>query len=81
MGTHSFDSLIRQIHIEWLKAKSQSLIYNFIYNSLPEEDDDLFDNPQKLLNVIRLNSNDLLEDNSGDEIPIGEYINRYHEQP
>ena len=80
-GWRSFiDSFMRQLHVEWLKAKSQSGIYNSIYNALVEEDDNIFDDPKKLRNVLRSNWNKMIEANDGENVTVGEYTDRYQEQ-
>ena len=70
---------MRQIHLEWKKARSQSRIYNFVYDALEDEDDNVFDDPKKLRNLLRSKWNALIEGNDQQEITIGEYIDSYHE--
>jgi hypothetical protein len=77
IGWRSFiDSFMRQIHVEALKAKSQSRVYNAIKNALSDQDDD----PKKLRNLLRSNWNECIEGDYGEEITVGEYIDGYHEQ-
>jgi hypothetical protein len=79
-GWRSFvDSFMRQIHVESLK-KSRSYIYNSIYNALVDEDDGIFDDPEKLLEAIRSAWNEMIEDDDGEDVTVGEYIDRYQEQ-
>ncbi len=77
-GWRSFtDSFMRQLHVEWLKAKTQSRIYNHIYNSLKEENDDIFDDHEKLLSVLRSSWNKMIE---RENTTVGEYIDRYQNE-
>lgn len=79
-GWRSFvDSFMRQIHVESLK-KSRSYIYKSIYNALVDENDDIFDDPEKLLEAIRSAWNEMIEDDDGEDVTVGKYIDRYQEQ-
>jgi hypothetical protein len=80
-GWRSFvESFMRQLHVEALKSKSQSRIYTSIYNALWDEDDDVFDDPKKLINLLQSNWNELIEGEDGEKITVGEYIEGYHQQ-
>jgi hypothetical protein len=80
-GWRSFiDSFMRQIHVEWLKAQSQSRIYNSIYDALSDEDDDVFDDPRKLRKRLQSNWNKLIEGDDGEKITVGQYIDGYQER-
>jgi hypothetical protein len=78
-GWRSFtDSFMRQLHVEWLKARSQSRIYNYIYGALEDEyDDDIFDHPGKLASILRECWN---EEQKGEKTTVGQYIDRYHDE-
>jgi hypothetical protein len=79
LGWRSFvDSFMRQIHLEWLKARSPSLIYQYIYAALDEFSDDVFDDPKTLVETVRSNWNQVIEGDDGEDIHLGQYIDLYH---
>jgi hypothetical protein len=71
------ESFARQIHLEWLKKGSQSLIFQQIYKALDDVDDDAFDDPRELVKLLRSKWNTTIEADDGEEISVGEYIDRY----
>lgn len=77
IGWRSFvDSFMRQIHLEWLKARSPSLIYRYIYDGLEEFEDDVFDDYKKLGQILRANWNRHISDGE-DNTTVGAYIDQY----
>jgi hypothetical protein len=75
------DSLARQIHLEWLKMQSQSLVYQYIYHALMDDglvDYDNFDDPEALSKLLRLNWNTVIMGDDGEETTVGEYIDVYY---
>ena len=81
-GWQSFvDSFMRQLHVESLKVKPQSRIYNSIYHALAcVEDVDVFDDPNKLRKALRSGWNKVIEDGDNENIAVSEYIDRYQDQ-
>jgi hypothetical protein len=71
------ESFARQTHLEWLKKRSQSLIFQQIYKALDDVDDDTFDDPRELVKLLRSKWNTTIEGDDGEEITVGEYIDRY----
>jgi hypothetical protein len=79
LGWRSFvDSFMRQIHLEWLKAKSPSLIYQYIYAALEDSLDSAFDDPKTLVELVRSKWNHVIEGDDGEGIHLGQYIDLYH---
>jgi hypothetical protein len=79
LGWRSFvDSFMRQIHLEWLKAKSPSLIYQYIHAALNEFLDNAFDDPTTLVELVRSNWNNVIEGDDGEDIHVWQYIDLYH---
>lgn len=80
-GWRSFvESFMRQLHVESLKSKSQSYIYDSISNALVDKDYDIFDNTRYLQSVLRSDWNKVIEDDDGESATVGEYIDSYQGQ-
>ncbi|QRM36040.1 hypothetical protein [Microvirga sp. VF16] len=73
-------SFARQLHLENLKRRSVSLIYQRIGAALGELglEEDPFDDPRELINVLRENWGSIIEGDEGEEVTVGEYIDGYH---
>jgi hypothetical protein len=73
------DSFMRQVHLESLKEKSKSLIYQYTADALAElSKDDVFDSPKEIAKALRLNWNAIIEGDDGEDISFGEYVDGYH---
>jgi hypothetical protein len=73
------ESFSRQIHLEWLKARSQSLLFQYIHAALKEFDEGAFDDPKALTGLLRSKWNEKIEGDDGEKISIGDYVDGYHE--
>ncbi len=81
LGWRSFvDSFMRQIHLEWLKARSPALIFHYIYAALDKSLENVFDNPKTLVATVRSNWNNVIEGDDGEDIHVGQYIDSYHSE-
>ena len=75
------ESFMRQIHLEWLKAQSQSLLYQYVYAALRDDDlvdEMIFDNPNKLSKALRSNWNKNIFGDEEENTTVGKYIDGYH---
>ena len=71
------ESFSRQIHLEWLKTRSQSLMFQYIHAALKEFDEDAFDDPKALAKLLRSKWIEKIEGDDGEEISVGDYVDGY----
>lgn len=75
-------SFIRQLHLEWLKSRSQSLIFQRTHSALSKLKNEssvkrIFDDPKELEQQLRSAWNAIIEDDDVEETTLGEYIDSY----
>src|SRR3546814_571769 len=76
VGWRSFvESFARQLHLERMK-KSRSLVFQCIKDALGDNEDAF--EPDKLIMLLRSKWNKIMEENEGEKITFGEYVERYH---
>ncbi|WP_172122595.1 hypothetical protein [Devosia sp. 919] len=73
------ESFARQLHLENLKKKSVSLIYQRIDSAFDGLVDYPFEDPRKLVKAIRRHWNTRIDYDYGEKTTVGEYIESYHE--
>ena len=73
------ESFARQLHLENLKKKSVSLIYQRIDSAFDGLVDYPFEDPRKLVKTIRRHWNTRIDGDYGEKTTVGEYIQSYHE--
>ncbi len=73
------ESFTRQLHMENIKRRSVSLIYQRTNAALSKRVEDPFDDPRRTVKLLRKHWNDLIEDKDGKLITVGAYIDRYHD--
>lgn len=73
------ESFARQLHLENLKKRSVSLIYQRIDSALDGLADYPFEDPRKLVKALRRHWNTRIDDGYGEKTTVGEYIENYHE--
>lgn len=74
------DSFCRQLHLEWLKTRSQSLMFQNIYAALKDLDESVFDDPRSLARLLRSKWNFTIEGDDGEDISVGDYVDSYQGQ-
>jgi hypothetical protein len=69
------ESFSRQMHLEWLKIRPQSLIYQRIRAAIG--DDGVFEEPQVVTKLLRETWNKTIKDGAGQTTTVGDYIDGY----
>lgn len=70
------ESFTRQLHLESLKGRSTSLIYQY-FNAAFADVEEAFDRPNALLKLLRSRWNAVIEDDDGLRTTMGSYVDGY----
>lgn len=73
------ESFVRQLHLESIKRRSVSLIYQRVSAVLMELVEDPFDDPRQAIKLLRKHWNNVIEDDQGEATTVGAYIDGYQD--
>ncbi len=73
------ESFARQLHLESIKRRSVSLIYQRVSAALTGLAEDPFQDSRRTIKLLRKHWNDVIEDDEGEATTVGAYVDGYQD--